>query len=76
MKATKTWSVSFEGSLDEGARRALESAPDVGDVTSDGDRRHRVLATGATAEAAIGRVRAALDAHGPFSGFEAEPAGE
>jgi hypothetical protein len=76
MKATKTWSVRFEGSLDEGARRVLESAAGVGDVTSDGDRRHRVLANGATAEAAIARVKATLDAHGSFSGFEAEPSGE
>jgi hypothetical protein len=76
MKATKTWSVTFEGALDEGARKALEAADDLGGIRADGAGRHRVVATGATAEAAIGRVRKALDGHGSFSGFRAEAAGE
>ncbi|HSD77095.1 MAG TPA: hypothetical protein VLA98_06805 [Solirubrobacteraceae bacterium] len=74
MKATKTWNVRFEGSLDADARSALESAEQVGGVTSESGGRHRVRSTGATAEEAVRRVREALDGHGSFSGFDAEPA--
>jgi hypothetical protein len=73
VKATKTWSVRFEGALDDAAREALDASPELGTVATDGRGRHRIVATGATAEEAIRRVRAAVDGRGELSGFEAEP---
>ena len=72
MKATKSWSVTFEGVLDDGARDALNAAAELGTLKSDGNR-HRIVATGATGDVAIGRVREALGGGRGLSGFQAAP---
>ena len=72
MKATRRWSVTFEGILDDGGRDALNAAAELGTLDSDGNR-HRIVATGATGDVAIGRVREALGGGRGLSGFEAAP---
>jgi hypothetical protein len=77
VKATRIWTVTFEGTLDDAAREALEAASDVvGPPAAAGPGRNRVRATGATPDEAVRRVRAALDGRGSFGAFAAEPADE
>jgi hypothetical protein len=75
VKATRRWTVTFEGTLDDAARDALNAAPELETVNSDG-KRHRIVATGATGDVAIGRVREALGGGQGLSGFQAAPVDE
>ena len=76
MKATRKWTITFAGPLDDDARRALDEAADTGTVSTDERGRHRIESTGASAEVAIGRVREALGARADVAAFEAEPVEE